>query len=232
MFALPWLNARGEKPPAESVESSAGEWFGSVTGHRTAGLAGWAPRSEAAIATKTADAGTAERLATRTNEVQRTGLEGSSGCATLQVVARRKKPRSLLEVNTLLAAATFLPEDVRASPRRLSLMEQARTLAKALPKATRVGEFISMWAITKNRDGVATVETVAEMWGEAERTMYRRLEEFREVWEPAGYDTPDPIADVLIADYRTRQQSLSATQLPRLLGIPVPVPSGAAGWAE
>ncbi len=147
-------------------------------------------------------------------------------------MAHRKKPRSLLEVNTLLAAATFLPEGVRASPRRLSLMEQARTLAKALPKATRVGEFISMWAITKNRDGMATVETVAEMWGEAERTMYRRLEEFREVWEPAGYDTPDPIADVLIADYRTREQSLSATQLPRLLGIPVPVPSGAAGWAE
>ena len=94
-------------------------------------------------------------------------------------MARRKKPRSLLEVNTLLAAITFLPEELRASPRRLSLMEQARTMARALPKATRVGEFISMWAITKNRDGVATVETVAEMWGEAERTMYRRLEEFR-----------------------------------------------------
>ena len=147
-------------------------------------------------------------------------------------MARRKKPRSLLEVNTLLAAITFLPDELRASPRRLSLMEQARTMARALPKATRVGEFISMWAITKNRDGVATVETVAEMWGEAERTMYRRLEEFREVWEPAGYDTPDPIADVLIADYRARKENLSATRLPRLLGTPVPVPSGAAGWAD
>jgi len=147
-------------------------------------------------------------------------------------MAPGRKPRSLLEVNTLLAAVTFLPDDVRANPRRLSLMEQARTLAKALPKATRVGEFISMWAITKNRDGVATVESVAEMWGEAERTMYRRLEEFREVWAPAGYETPDPIADVLIADYRARKQNLSATQLPRLLGISVPVPSGAAGWAD
>ena len=57
-----------------------------------------------------------------------------------------------------------------ANPRRLSLMEQAQTLARALPKATRVGGFISMWAVTKNRDGVATVESVAEMWGEAERT--------------------------------------------------------------
>jgi hypothetical protein len=147
-------------------------------------------------------------------------------------MAPRRKPRSLLEVNTLLAAVTFLPEEARANPRRLSLMEQARSLARALPKATRVGEFVSMWAITKNRDGVATVETVAEMWGEAERTMYRRLEEFREVWEPAGYDTPDPIADVLIADYRARKQNLSATQLPRLLGTSVPVPSGAAVWAE
>jgi hypothetical protein len=144
----------------------------------------------------------------------------------------RKKPRSLLEVNTLLAAVTFLPQEVQANPRRLSLMEQARTLARALPKATRVGEFISMWAITKNRDGVATVETVAEMWGEAERTMYRRLEEFREVWAPAGYESPDPIADVLIADYRKRKENLSATKLPRLLGTPVPLPSGAAAWAE
>ena len=147
-------------------------------------------------------------------------------------MARRKKPRSLLEVNTLLAAVTFLPDELRTSPRRLSLMEQARTMARALPKATRVGEFISMWAITKNRDGVATVETVAEMWGEAERTMYRRLEEFREVWEPAGYDTPDPIADVLIADYRARKQNLSATQLPRLLGTRCRCQAASRAWAD
>jgi hypothetical protein len=147
-------------------------------------------------------------------------------------VAPRKKPRSLLEANTLLAAVTFLPDEARANPRRLSLMEQARTLARALPKATRVGEFISMWAITKNRDGVATVETVAEMWGEAERTMYRRLEEFRDVWAPAGYETPDPIADALIADYRARKETLSATKLPRLLGTPVPLPKGASAWAD
>ena len=83
-----------------------------------------------------------------------------------------------------------------------------------------------------NRDGVATVETVSEMWGEAERTMYRRLEEFREVWAPAGYETPDPIADVLIADYRARKQKLSAIQLPRLLGTSVPLPTGAAAWAD
>jgi hypothetical protein len=62
--------------------------------------------------------------------------------------------------------------------------------------------------------------------------MYRRLEEFREIWEPAGYDTPDPIADVLIADYRSRKQTLSATQLPRLLAAAVPVPTGAVGWVE
>ena len=138
----------------------------------------------------------------------------------------------MLEVNTLLAAMTFLPDEVQMNPRRLPLIEQARTLARALPKATRVGEFISMWAITKNRDGVATVETVAEMWEEPERTMYRRLEEFREVWAPAGYETPDPIADALIADYRARKEKMSATKLPRLLGTPVPAPSGVAGWAD
>ena len=64
------------------------------------------------------------------------------------------------------------------------------------------------------------------------QTMYRRLEEFREVWAPRGYETPDPIADALIADYRKRKESLSATRLARLLATPIPGPSGGAAWAE
>ena len=103
-------------------------------------------------------------------------------------------------------------------------MTQARLMAKAMRKATRVGEFVAMWAIAKYDAGEVTAESVAEFWNEPERTMYRRLDEFREVWGPAGYDSPDRIADNLIADYRSRKERLSATHLARLLSAPVTVP--------
>ena len=94
-----------------------------------------------------------------------------------------------------------MSEEQRASKKRLPIMEQARLTVKAMPKATRMGELIAMWTITKHREGVASIERLAEVWGEPPRTMYRRLAEFRECWGPAGYDTPDRIADQLIAGY-------------------------------
>jgi hypothetical protein len=103
-------------------------------------------------------------------------------------------------------------------------MTQARLMAKAMRKASRVGEFVAMWTIAKYEAGEVTVETAADFWSEPERTMYRRLDEFREVWGQAGYETPDRIADNLIADYRARKERLTATHLARLLGAPVSVP--------
>jgi len=147
-------------------------------------------------------------------------------CTTLQTVARRKKHKTLLEVNVLLVARTFLSDEQVTSEKRLPLMDQARVMVKAIPKASRVAEFIAMWAITKNRDGVANVESLAEMWSEPVRTMYRRLEEFREAWEPVGYETPDLLADALIADYRQRKERLTPGQVARLLSAPVPAPPG------
>jgi hypothetical protein len=97
-------------------------------------------------------------------------------------------------------------------------------MAKALPKATRVAEFVAMWAISKYQDGVATVDELADFWGEPRRTMYRRLAEFREVWAPAGYETPDPLADALIADFRRRRERMQASHVARLLTVAVPVP--------
>ncbi|MDH4104099.1 MAG: hypothetical protein OEW52_12880 [Thermoleophilia bacterium] len=145
-------------------------------------------------------------------------------------MARRGKPKTLLEVNVLLAARTFLSEEQQTSEKRLPLMDQARVMVKAIPKASRLAEFIAMWAITKNRDGAVTVESLADMWGEPVRTMYRRLEEFREAWEPVGYETPDPLADGLIADYRRRQERLTPGHVARLLSAPVAAPAGAPNW--
>lgn len=116
---------------------------------------------------------------------------------------------------------TLMTEEQRAAQKRLPIMVQARLMAKAMPKATRVGEFVAMWAITKYQDGATTVERLAEEWDEPIRTMYRRLEEFREVWEPVGFETPDKIADGLIADYRARRERLDGRHLARLLSAPV-----------
>lgn len=115
------------------------------------------------------------------------------------------------------------PEQLAAG-KRLPMMEQARLMLKAMPKATRVGEFIALWTITKYQDGETSVERVAEVWGEPVRTMYRRLDEFREVWAPAELDTPDKIADGLIADYRRRDERMKASFIGRLLSAPVSPP--------
>lgn len=114
-----------------------------------------------------------------------------------------------------------MTEGQRATKKPLPVMMQARLMAKAMPKATRVGEFVAMWTITKYKDGETTAEKLAEAWDEPVRTMYRRLEEFREVWEPAGFETPDKLADGFIADYRSRQERLDGRHLGRLLSAPV-----------
>jgi hypothetical protein len=103
-------------------------------------------------------------------------------------------------------------------------MDQARVTLKAMPKATRVGEFVALWTITKYQDGETNVERLAEVWNEPVRTMYRRLEEFREVWAPAGFETPDKLADGLIADYRQRDERLKASFIGRLLSAPISPP--------
>ena len=119
---------------------------------------------------------------------------------------------------------SFLTPEQLASEKKLSLMDQARIGVKSLPKATRVGEFISMWTISKYLDGEVTVEKLAEFWNEPPRTMYRRLDEFRQVWGPAGHDPPDKIADNLIAHYKARKQRLNASYVVQLLSAPVTVP--------
>ena len=117
----------------------------------------------------------------------------------------------------------MLSDEQRAAGKKLPLLEQARLAVKAMPKATRVGQFIAMWTIVKYQDGEVTMEKLSTYWDEPLRTMYRRLEEFRECWGPAGYDTPDRVADSLIAHSKTRQEKLTASSLSKLLGAPVSV---------
>jgi hypothetical protein len=139
-------------------------------------------------------------------------------------MAAKRQPKTLLEINLLLALGSLLTPEQLAAQKKLSGMTQARLMVKAMPKATRVGEFVAMWTIAKYQTGEVTTEKVAEFWGEPERTVYRWLEEFRQVWGPAGYDTPDRIADHLIADYKLREERMAANHLGRLLSAPVSLP--------
>jgi hypothetical protein len=138
-------------------------------------------------------------------------------------VARPRRGKTLLELTAGLAAINLMTEEERAAGKRLPLMRQGRLMVQAMPKATRVSEFIALWAITKYRDGTTSAEAIAEAWDQPVRTMYRRLEEFREVWGPEGLDTPDKLADLLIADYRGRREKMTMGEVAKLLSARVAV---------
>ena len=117
-----------------------------------------------------------------------------------------------------------MTEDERSAGKRLPVMRQASVAIKAMPKATRVAEFIALWTIAKYKEGATTPERLAEFWNQPERTMYRRLEEFRAVWELAGYETPDPIADKLIAEFKARRERMTATDVAKVVASEVALP--------
>jgi hypothetical protein len=65
-------------------------------------------------------------------------------------------------------------------------------------KGTRVAAFIGQWTIAQQQLGhEPTTEEAAAWWKESERTWYRRLDEFREIFDLA--ETPAPIAAAAIA---------------------------------
>jgi hypothetical protein len=139
---------------------------------------------------------------------------------------QRREPQTLLEWNLLLATASGHGDE-----REVTRWSALKALAGATGTATRVAEFISIWTITKYELGEVTTEDVAERWGMNERTAYRRLKEFRAVWGPPalikGYETPDPIADELIADFRRRRQKLETSALLGLLSRRLKLPPDA-----
>ena len=114
-----------------------------------------------------------------------------------------------------------MSEAQRTAGKRLPLREQGRLMIKAMPRATRVGEFVAMWTIAKNQAGATSAEGLAEYWNEPIRTVYRRLDEFRQVWGPVGHETPDKLADHFIADYRARKERMSAADVGRIVSAPV-----------
>jgi hypothetical protein len=139
---------------------------------------------------------------------------------------QRREPRTLLEWNLLLATTSRHGDE-----REVTRWSAMKAMGGAMGKATRVAEFICLWTLAKYDLGEVTTEDVGARFGMNERTAYRRLKEFREVWGPPalieGYETPDPIADELIADFRRRRQKLEASALMGLLSRRVELPPDA-----
>ena len=50
------------------------------------------------------------------------------------------------------------------------------------------------------------------------------------MWAPTGYDTPDQLADLLIAEYRRRKEALTLRHVTKLLTEAVPTPPGGLPW--
>lgn len=135
-----------------------------------------------------------------------------------------KRRQTFFELNVALAAASVHGD------RPISRWSASKALLGSISLATRVGEFIAMWAIAKHKLGDVTTERVAEFWNMNERTAYRRLDEFRSVWGPPGLtrqlDTPDEIADSLIRQYKERQQRFGRSALAGTAGQEVDLPDG------
>jgi hypothetical protein len=139
---------------------------------------------------------------------------------------QRRELRTLLDWNLLLDTAP-----VHSDGHKVPHWSTIKELRSAMGKATRIVEFIALWTLAKYELGEVTTEDVAKRYDMNERTAYRRLKEFREVWGPPalreGYDTPDPIADMLIADFRRRRQKLDTSALQELVSRPVELPPDA-----
>lgn len=74
---------------------------------------------------------------------------------------------------------------------------------RAIPKGLRVCQFIIEWALLSAiEDRPITLPEYRRFFGEPERTAYRHLGEFRELFgeEFNGYSDPQPIADHLKAN--------------------------------
>lgn len=75
---------------------------------------------------------------------------------------------------------------------------------KATPKASRVAGFIVQWAAAmRDAGGPIDLHGYMETWAVPERTAYRHLRQFRELWPE--YSTPEPIAKALVAHLDARE---------------------------
>lgn len=87
------------------------------------------------------------------------------------------------------------------NPRNCTLIELAYARTGSMLKAARVVAFVTSWDVVRRELGRRpTVAEYSEYWRESERTAWRHLALFREVFDRDEV-TPDDVLD-LVADER------------------------------
>ncbi len=127
------------------------------------------------------------------------------------------------QLNTLLGVCILRASAPIAEQRGLDLsakrgqkLKALRLVASATPKASRVATFVVLWALALDDhqgDDELTLTEWREWASESERTAWRKLAEFRELFPE--FDTPKPLALQILEHLRRQDVSVAAAlQLP------------------
>ena len=94
-----------------------------------------------------------------------------------------------------------------------------KAVAKVSPKASRVAEFIVLWAIAMQMEGgeQLSITEYQRFWDEGERQTYRRQNEFRDLWPE--FETPHELAAQVVKDIDARMSKKDAARLPLTLQV-------------
>lgn len=106
----------------------------------------------------------------------------------------------------------------------VSKWEAVKVLARVTPKASRVAEFIVLWAVAMRMEGVdeLTITEYQRFWNEGERQTYRLQREFRELWWEL--ETPNELARAIVKKIDERMSKKEAMRLPMTLKVSAALP--------
>lgn len=106
----------------------------------------------------------------------------------------------------------------------VSKWEAVKVLARVTPKASRVAEFIVLWAVAMGMEGrdELTITEYQRYWNEGERQTYRLQREFRELWPE--FETPNELARAIVKKIDERMSKKEAMRLPMTLKVSAALP--------
>lgn len=106
----------------------------------------------------------------------------------------------------------------------VSKWEAVKVLARVTPKASRVAEFIVLWAVAMRMEGrdSLTITEYERYWKDGERQAYRLQKEFRELWPE--FETPNELARVIGKKIDEKMSKKDAMRLPMTLRVSAELP--------
>ena len=138
------------------------------------------------------------------------------------MASQRKRERNEKAATTLLgqcflrsAAGIAEAQNLDVHARKGAKLKALKLAGQAMPRASRVATFVVQWALAMD-DLDADELTLTEWrrwWNESERTSWRYLAEFRELFPE--YETPEPLAAQILQHLRRRKVNVAtAMNLP------------------